>query len=119
MSILHGSHPDRASSTFDIESEFQTRRISKATLSRTGDDVLMRRAFATCIAIATVAIALLAPTSAPAAPAAPPTCTPADRCCKVCNEGQACGDSCISRKKQCHKGRGCACNAAEICSTEP
>jgi len=31
-------------------------------------------------------------------------------CCRTCNVGKACGDSCISRKKTCHKGRGCACN---------
>lgn len=32
------------------------------------------------------------------------------RCCKVCSKGKACGDSCISRDKECHKGKGCACN---------
>ncbi|MDH5231954.1 MAG: hypothetical protein OEZ58_09895 [Gammaproteobacteria bacterium] len=31
-------------------------------------------------------------------------------CCKVCKAGKACGDSCISRDKQCSKGAGCACN---------
>ena len=31
-------------------------------------------------------------------------------CCKVCRAGKACGDSCISRDKACHKGKGCACN---------
>jgi hypothetical protein len=31
-------------------------------------------------------------------------------CCKVCSKGKACGDSCISRDKQCHKGVGCACD---------
>ena len=50
---------------------------------------------------------------------APPSetlqCIPADQCCKVCDKGQACGNSCISRKYNCHKGRGCACNADEIC----
>jgi hypothetical protein len=30
-------------------------------------------------------------------------------CCKKCSKGKACGDSCISRSKQCHKGPGCAC----------
>ena len=43
-------------------------------------------------------------------------CIPAEKCCKICGAGRACGNSCISAKKQCHKGRGCACNAAEICS---
>jgi hypothetical protein len=31
-------------------------------------------------------------------------------CCKVCSKGYACGDSCISRSKNCHKGPGCACD---------
>lgn len=31
-------------------------------------------------------------------------------CCKVCKKGKACGDSCISRDKECHKGKGCACD---------
>lgn len=31
-------------------------------------------------------------------------------CCKTCSKGYACGDSCISRSKQCHKGPGCACD---------
>ena len=45
-----------------------------------------------------------------------PACIAAEKCCKICDAGRACGNSCISAKKQCHKGRGCACNAAEICS---
>jgi hypothetical protein len=31
-------------------------------------------------------------------------------CCRVCHKGKACGDSCISRSKTCHKGPGCACD---------
>ena len=31
-------------------------------------------------------------------------------CCKTCRAGKACGDSCISRDKECHKGNGCACD---------
>lgn len=31
-------------------------------------------------------------------------------CCKQCNKGKACGNSCISRDKTCHKGSGCACD---------
>lgn len=31
-------------------------------------------------------------------------------CCKMCRKGKACGDSCISRSYQCHKGPGCACD---------
>jgi hypothetical protein len=42
-------------------------------------------------------------------------CIPQSECCKVCDKGKACGNSCISRAKNCHKGRGCACDAAEIC----
>lgn len=34
-------------------------------------------------------------------------------CCKVCSTGKACGDSCISRAKQCHKGPGCACDGQQ------
>ncbi|MFC2967669.1 hypothetical protein [Acidimangrovimonas pyrenivorans] len=32
-------------------------------------------------------------------------------CCKICRAGKACGNSCISRAKSCHKGPGCACDA--------
>ncbi|GAB3294253.1 hypothetical protein GCM10027450_14820 [Pseudidiomarina andamanensis] len=32
------------------------------------------------------------------------------KCCKVCRKGKACGDSCISRSKNCNKGKGCACD---------
>ena len=31
-------------------------------------------------------------------------------CCKQCSTGKACGNSCISRAKSCHKGSGCACD---------
>lgn len=31
-------------------------------------------------------------------------------CCKMCKKGKACGDSCIARDKECHKGKGCACD---------
>ena len=34
----------------------------------------------------------------------------AQGCCKICKKGKACGNSCISRSKKCHKGRGCACD---------
>lgn len=30
-------------------------------------------------------------------------------CCKVCSEGEPCGDSCIARHRTCHEGLGCAC----------
>ena len=43
------------------------------------------------------------------------TCVPADQCCKICSKGKACGNTCIRRSYDCHKGRGCACNAEEVC----
>ena len=45
------------------------------------------------------------------------SCVPREQCCRVCDAGQACGKSCISASKQCHKGRGCACNLNEVCAT--
>lgn len=44
--------------------------------------------------------------------AAAPVCGTAfaASCCKVCKAGKACGDSCIARDKECHKGKGCACD---------
>ena len=47
--------------------------------------------------------------------AQPLQCVDREACCKVCSKGQACGDTCISREKRCHKGRGCACDAGEVC----
>lgn len=32
-------------------------------------------------------------------------------CCKICSKGKACGDSCISKTKTCHKTAGCACDS--------
>ena len=40
----------------------------------------------------------------------PSTTEPAKMCCKVCRKGQACGNSCISRRYTCRKPIGCACN---------
>ena len=31
-------------------------------------------------------------------------------CCKICTQGKACGNTCISRDKICHVGPGCACD---------
>lgn len=31
-------------------------------------------------------------------------------CCKVCDQGKACGDSCIAVTETCRAGSGCACN---------
>ena len=43
------------------------------------------------------------------------SCIPATQCCKICSKGKACGNSCISRRYTCRKGRGCACDAVEVC----
>lgn len=45
----------------------------------------------------------------------PNACTPAEQCCQICTVGKACGKACIQASKICHKGRGCACNASEVC----
>ncbi|MEZ4260405.1 MAG: hypothetical protein R3B36_15125 [Polyangiaceae bacterium] len=50
---------------------------------------------------------------------AAPACIPADKCCRVCSSSKACGNACITASKTCHKGRGCACNEAELCETAP
>lgn len=42
-------------------------------------------------------------------------CIPASKCCRICDKGKACGNSCISRSYNCHKGRGCACDSSEVC----
>lgn len=42
-------------------------------------------------------------------------CRPRSSCCRVCSKGRACGASCIRASNECHKGRGCACNASEVC----
>lgn len=43
--------------------------------------------------------------------AAAPVCGAAfaTACCKHCKAGKPCGDSCIARDRECHKGKGCAC----------
>ena len=43
------------------------------------------------------------------------SCIPSEQCCKVCVKGKACGNTCIKAEYQCHRGRGCACDADEIC----
>jgi hypothetical protein len=55
------------------------------------------------------------PSPVPAA-AGERTCTPEAACCKVCDKGKACGDSCISRQYDCHKGKGCACDRSDLCA---
>jgi hypothetical protein len=41
----------------------------------------------------------------------PPAETMPVACCKVCSTGKACGDSCISKTKTCHKPPGYECYA--------
>lgn len=53
----------------------------------------------------------------PEAPQDAAKCIPADKCCRICDKGKACGNSCISRKLVCHKGRGCACDASDLCAS--
>lgn len=65
-------------------------------------------------------ISITGPVPAPSPPSSSPTtrrpgCRPRSECCKVCSKGKACGNSCISASYTCRKGRGCACNASEIC----
>ena len=42
------------------------------------------------------------------------TTEPTTSCCRVCRTGKPCGDSCISRDKQCSKPRGCACSGVAV-----
>jgi hypothetical protein len=63
-----------------------------------------------------LALALAVPFATDVRPAqADEACIPRSECCKVCDKGQAWGNVCISRAKNCHKGRGCACDADELC----
>ena len=40
--------------------------------------------------------------------------SPGRSCCKVCREGKACGDTCISKTDVCHTSGGCACNGLAV-----
>ena len=55
-------------------------------------------------------VVIVPPTNTPEVVVVPPTNPPVQACCKVCRAGKACGDSCISKDKTCHKPPGCACN---------
>ena len=37
-------------------------------------------------------------------------CDSNEDCCRICQTGKACGDSCIARNETCRVGSGCACN---------
>lgn len=43
------------------------------------------------------------------------SCVPAAQCCRICDNGKACGNSCIHAAFSCHKEHGCACNRSEVC----
>lgn len=32
------------------------------------------------------------------------------KCCRICDEGKACGDSCIASGNNCNQPAGCACD---------
>jgi hypothetical protein len=42
-------------------------------------------------------------------------CIPRSQCCRICEKGRACGNSCIHATFNCYKGRGCACDSSEVC----
>jgi len=42
-------------------------------------------------------------------------CVDRSQCCKVCNKGKACGNTCIARTNSCHIDRGCACDKSAVC----
>ncbi len=42
-------------------------------------------------------------------------CVDSSSCCRVCDQGQACGDTCIDLDLTCSAGDGCACNPSELC----
>ena len=71
----------------------------------------LARIFATVCALGVTAIHAPLEFAAPRAD----TCIPVEQCCKICSKGKACGNTCISQSYTCHKGRGCACNASEVC----
>ena len=50
--------------------------------------------------------------TAPKPTAAKPSAAAAsgETCCRVCNKGKACGDSCIAQTSTCSKPTGCACD---------
>lgn len=65
------------------------------------------------------ALAIVIAASAPVRADGKPKCIPPSQCCRVCVTGKACGKTCIAASKTCHVGRGCACDAAEVCAEDP
>jgi len=68
----------------------------------------MKRIGTRTLRLSTIALAILLSASVPTLYACGDSGT--ESCCKICREGKACGDSCISRDKTCNVGPGCACN---------
>lgn len=46
----------------------------------------------------------------------PPSCTRASDCCRVCESGKPCGDSCIEPSSECSAPTGCACAQSDVCT---
>jgi hypothetical protein len=48
------------------------------------------------------------------------TCIPAGKQCTVkakdCKDGQACGGTCIPKDKKCHDRQHCACKKSDVCA---
>ncbi|MEO8901652.1 MAG: hypothetical protein ABI627_09005 [Polyangiaceae bacterium] len=69
-------------------------------------------------ALGLLLVLVLSPVSSARARPAPDadlSCIPREQCCKLCVAGKACGNTCIKAEYQCHKGRGCACDADDVC----
>jgi endonuclease YncB( thermonuclease family) len=47
---------------------------------------------------------------------APSACRSREECCRVCSNGVACGDSCISEEGSCRQESGCACDREALCA---
>lgn len=83
-----------------------TARDGTVTLVTTGDGTFTRDEEGG------VPVAAVQPSpGGPAPAAAPGTPVTAQDCCRVCNSGKPCGDSCIAATSSCSKPPGCACAA--------
>jgi hypothetical protein len=84
---------------------------------------LRARSLAAALTLAALTIALAPSAEAgDAAPVADPphkACIPPTECCRTCNQGKACGNTCISESKTCRKRHGCACNLEDMCASGP
>jgi hypothetical protein len=89
-------------------------------MSMTGRSFVNRRILVTALSAASLFLAFGAAANdeLPEAPVAL-ACTPPIKCCRVCTSGKACGNTCIQETKACNKGKGCACNASDVCAEDP